>query len=92
MATSLEDRIWTLENEADDSYNVGLEYCYNCIMMFLGKSHLELNMNDLTGAIVAYIKEKKDKGAQVQVEPATAANDRVEDAFFLSRLFMVEFS
>lgn len=92
MATGLEDNFLILENEVDDSYNAGLEYCYNCIMMFLRKSHIELNMNDFTGVIVAYIKKKKNKRAQVQVEPATATNDRVEDAFFLNRLFMVEFS
>lgn len=34
------------QKEVNDSYNVGLEYYYDCIMVFLEKSHLELKIDD----------------------------------------------
>lgn len=43
-----------MQKVADDIYNVGLKYYDNYITTVLGKSHPELKISDLVGAIAIY--------------------------------------
>lgn len=78
--SGFKDHIEVLENRVDDSYNISVEYHYDCIMFVLQKNHPKVKVDDPVGAIAEYMKEQGSKGEPNQAELTAADTNCVEEA------------
>lgn len=62
QVTNLQGQVETLQKEAVDGYNSGLEFCYKCIMTVLGRQYPDLKMDRLEAGVIEYMQEQDGNG------------------------------
>ena len=62
-------QVENLEKKADNQYDQGLRHSYQCIMVVLGKQHLELKMDELAASVAEYMDEETAKEGGEELVP-----------------------